>query len=106
MQRIDMTQISISQLQRNLHRLDGLGIAEIVDKKRNKVKGYFIDSQYAGYVEEMSQKIEDSGQKKHPKSAAGILKQYADPSKIPLEKDAWRRHVVEKYTQKMADDRA
>jgi hypothetical protein len=38
MQRIDMTQISISQLQRNLHRLDGLGIAEIVDKKRNKVK--------------------------------------------------------------------
>jgi len=102
MQRLDMTQISISQLQRNLHRLDGLGIAEIVDKKRNKVKGYFIDSQYAEYVEEVSQKIEDAGQK--PKqSLRGILHQYADPSKIPLEKGAWRRHVIEKYRNEHHD---
>jgi hypothetical protein len=99
-----MTQISVSELQRNLHRLDGLGIVEIVDKKRNRVKGYFIDSRYAGYVEEVSQKIEKKN--RHPKSAAGILKQYADPSKIPLEKDAWRQHVVEKYAKKMADDNA
>jgi len=42
-----MQQISISDIQRNLHKLDNFDIVEIIDKKRNQVKGYFIDNKYA-----------------------------------------------------------
>jgi hypothetical protein len=38
--RIPMQQISISQIQRNLHTLDNFDIIEVIDKKRNKVKGW------------------------------------------------------------------
>ena len=40
-------------------------------------------------------KTEIPGQRKL--CAYGILSKYADPSKIPLEKDAWAMAVMEKY---------
>ena len=32
--------------------------------------------------------------------AGGALKAYADPSKIPLEREAWGKAVVEKYANR------
>jgi hypothetical protein len=51
MKRINMQSISISEVQRNLHKLDGFDIIEIVDRKRNQIKGYFLDSSYQSVVE-------------------------------------------------------
>jgi len=55
MKRINMNTISISDIQRNLHKLDNFDIVEVVDKKRNQIKGYFLDKKYHGYVEEIIQ---------------------------------------------------
>ena len=49
-----MQTISISELQRNLHKIDHLDIAEIVDKKRNQIKGYFLSKKYRDFVEGLS----------------------------------------------------
>ena len=38
------------------------------------------------------------------KSIMGILKEYANPALRELEKDAWERAAVEKYSEKMKDD--
>ncbi|RLA65644.1 MAG: hypothetical protein DRQ78_05125 [Epsilonproteobacteria bacterium] len=91
-----MEQISISEIQRNLHKLDDFDIIEVIDKKRDKIKGYFIESKYASLVEELSQKVQ-SKKKEHKKSLRGALSAYADPSKMKEEKGAWERHVIEKY---------
>ena len=48
-----MQTISISELQRNLHKIDHLDIAEIVDKKRNQVKGYFLDKKYHDIIKKL-----------------------------------------------------
>jgi len=90
-----MQQISISQIQRNLHTLDNFDIIEVIDKKRNKVKGYFIDSKYVSYVEEIASKLQQA--KKRSQSAAGILSHYASPENAELEQGAWQRAAVEKY---------
>jgi len=50
--------ISISQIQRNLHQLDHFDIIEIVDKKRNQIKGYFLDSSYKPLIEQLIHKKE------------------------------------------------
>jgi len=92
-----MEKISVSELQRNLHRLDENGIVEIVDKKRSTVKGYFIGSGYADYVAEMSERIEKERGEKG--KAAGILHAYADAGRIEGEKAAWRDHVVARYAE-------
>ena len=34
-------QLSVSEIQRNLHKLDGLDIVEIIDKKRIRSKAIF-----------------------------------------------------------------
>ncbi len=73
-----MQQISISDIQRNLHKLDGFDIVEIIDKKRNQVKGYFIDNKYAGFVQELLEKQYES--KKQENSLGGSLNKYANPS--------------------------
>ena len=91
-----MEQISISEIQRNLHKLNDFDIIEVIDKKRNKIKGYFIASKYASLVEELSKKVE---KKKKRKSAAGSLHAYANPDLIDQEEGAWQRHVVEKYSK-------
>ncbi len=48
-----MQTISISEIQRNLHKLDGFDIVEIIDKKRHKTKGYFLDSSYKSFIEKL-----------------------------------------------------
>jgi len=92
-----MNQISISEIQRNLHKLDSFDIVEVIDKKRNKIKGYFIDSKYASFVEELSQKVQQN--KEVPKSLRGVLHKYADTTKWDKEEDAWKKHSVEKYAK-------
>ena len=89
-----MDQISISEVQRNLHKLDDFNIVKIVDKKRNGVKGYYIKERYASLVEEIVQKIETikKGTRKKP---AGALHRYADPDRIRGEKSFWQKHAVE-----------
>jgi hypothetical protein len=51
MKRINMQTISISDIQRNLHKLDDFDIVKIVDKKRNQIKGYFLDSSYKSLID-------------------------------------------------------
>jgi hypothetical protein len=46
-----MQTISISDIQRNLHKLDDFNIVKIVDKKRNQIKGYFLDSSYKSLID-------------------------------------------------------
>ena len=48
-----MDSISLSDIQRNLHKLNDFDIVELVDKKRKKVKGYFLDSSYKEFVEKL-----------------------------------------------------
>ncbi len=91
-----MEQISISEIQRNLHKLNDFDIIEVIDKKRNKIKGYFIESKYSSLVEELAQKVQKK-KEEHKKSLRGALSEYADPSKIKDEENAWRDHVIEKY---------
>ena len=93
-----MEQISISEIQRNLHKLNHFDIIEVVDKKRNKVKGYFLDGKYASLIEEMSEKFLQNT-RKNQKSLRGVFSQYADPAKIENEKGAWERHVIKKYSK-------
>lgn len=92
-----MTQISVSEMQRNLHKLDDFDMLEIVDKKRNKVKGYFIDSKYVSYVEEIVEKLKQS--KKDSKSAAGLLHKYANIGLLDQEEDAWKKAMIQKHSR-------
>ena len=48
-----MNTISISEIQRNLHKLDDFDIVEVVDKKRHQIKGYFLDKKYHDFVVEL-----------------------------------------------------
>ena len=59
-----MNTISISEIQRNLHKLDNFDIVEVVDKKRHQVKGYFLDKKYRDVVEELFQKKQKKNRKK------------------------------------------
>ena len=58
-----MNTISISDIQRNLHKLDNFDIVEVVDKKRNQIKGYFLDKKYHDFVEELFEKKENKTKK-------------------------------------------
>ena len=57
-----MQTISISEIQRNLHKLDGFDIVEVVDKKRNQIKGYFLDSSYQELIEKLIGKKQKKNQ--------------------------------------------
>ena len=92
-----MQKISISEIQRNLHTLDNFDIIEIIDKKRNKIKGYFIESKYASFVKELSSKVEH--EEKERVSLKGILHQYANAKNMNEEENAWKQHIIEKYSQ-------
>ncbi len=48
-----MNTITISDIQRNLHKLDDFDIIEIIDKKRHITKGYFLDKRYQVLVESL-----------------------------------------------------
>lgn len=90
-----MQQISISEIQRNLHNLDSLDIVEIVDKKRHKVKGYFLDSKYVAYIEELIKREEESFI--NTEKLAGSLHQYANKELRKKEEGSWQRHIKGKY---------
>jgi len=53
-----MQTISISDIQRNLHKLDDFNVIKIVDKKRNQIKGYFLDSSYKSLIDSIIRKRE------------------------------------------------
>ena len=57
-----MQSLSVSEIQRNLQNLNDFDVLEIVDKKRNVVKGYFLDSRYKALIDELLQK-RDSNRK-------------------------------------------
>ncbi len=97
MKEFEMQQLSVSEIQRNLHKLDGVDIVEIIDKKRHKVKGYFLDSKYMSLIKELVKKEE--ADRNLAESLGGALHQYADVSSIAQEKDAWKQHIEEKYAQ-------
>jgi len=59
-----MNTISISDIQRNLHKLENFDIVEVVDKKRHQVKGYFLDKKYHDFVEELFQAKDNKNEKK------------------------------------------
>jgi len=59
-----MNTISISDIQRNLHKLDNFDIVEVVDKKRHQIKGYFLDKKYHDFVEELFKVQEDKKEKR------------------------------------------
>ena len=88
-----MQQISISDIQRNLHKLNNFDIIEVVDKKKNKIKGYFIDSKYIYII----QQLIDINNKKNIINTAGSLQHYANPSLMEKEKEAWQQHTARKY---------
>jgi len=91
-----MHQISISEIQRNLHTLNDFDIIEVIDKKRNKIKGYFIESKYASFVEELSHKITSKNTDKT--SLRGILHTYANIDKMDEEDKAWKQQILKKYS--------
>ena len=88
-----MQQLSISEIQRNLHKLDSFDIIEVIDKKRHRVKGYFIDPRYTSFIE----KLVSDKNKLMANQLAGSLHHYANPDLRELEDGAWQRHLDEKY---------
>lgn len=57
-----MQSISVSEIQRNLQNLNDFDVIEIVDKKRNVVKGYFLDGRYKALIDELLQKRDNNRQ--------------------------------------------
>lgn len=53
-----MQSLSVSEIQRNLQNLNDFDVLEVVDKKRNVIKGYFLDSRYKSLIDELLQKRE------------------------------------------------
>jgi len=51
-----MQSLSVSEIQRNLQNLNDFDVLEIVDKKRNVVKGYFLDGRYKALIDELLKK--------------------------------------------------
>jgi len=90
-----MQQISISSIQRNLHKLEELDIVEVIDKKRDKVKGYFVDRKYAQFIYELVQHQKEN--EITVEKLAGSLNKYANPSLLKEEKSAWGKHANKKH---------
>ena len=74
-----MQTISISEIQRNLHKLDNFDIIEVVDKKRNQLKGYFLDKKYHGYVEDIVRDLEEKKSDALFDKVRGIIPSTIDP---------------------------
>ena len=59
-----METVSVSEIQRNLHKLDDFDIVEVVDMKRHQVKGYFLDKKYREFVEKIMEEKKARREKK------------------------------------------
>lgn len=81
-----MKTISISQVQRELHHLYDFDILKIVDKKRDAVKGYFLDIRYKDIVE----KLIEEERKKELASFVGLWED-RDISIETLRENAWKK---------------
>ena len=88
-----MRQLSVSEIQRKLHKLDSFDIIEVIDKKRQKVKGYFVDSKYITFIE----KLVSDNNRLMIEQLGGSLSHYANPQLRKHEEGAWQRHINEKY---------
>lgn len=85
-----MQTISISEIQRNLHKLDGFDIVEIVDKKRNQIKGYFLDTSYKSLIENL---IGDKDKKKNNLlNIVGIINGSKEVTKESLREERLARY--------------
>lgn len=81
-----MKTISISQVQRELHHLYDFDILTIVDKKKDAVKGYFLDKRYKDIVE----KLIEEQRKKELASFVGLWEN-RDISIETLRENAWKK---------------
>lgn len=81
-----MKTLSISQVQRELHRIDDFDIVEIVDKKKDIVKGYFLDRKYKSLIESIIKKEKKDSLQKF----AGMWKD-RDIEQKELRSEAWRQ---------------
>lgn len=88
-----MQQLSVSEIQRKLHKLDSFDIIEVVDKKKQKVKGYFVASKYFSFIEELVK----SKNKIMIDQLSGSLHQYANPDLRDQEEGAWKKVINKKY---------
>ena len=91
-----MQQIGISDIQRNLHKLDNFDVIEVVDKKRRKVKGYFLDKKYARAIQEIV--IQQRARHHESSKIAGSLSAYANLNRLADENSAWKKHSIEKHS--------
>ena len=87
-----MQTISISEIQRNLHKLDSFDIVEIIDKKRNKIKGYFLDSSYRSLIEKLTQNKEIK--KNNLLNIVGIIDSKED---VETTKESLREERLSRY---------
>ena len=81
-----MKTFSISQIQRELHHLHDFDILEIVDKKKDSVKGYFLDIRYKAIVE----KLVEEQRKKELSSLVGLWED-RDVDLKTLREHAWKK---------------
>jgi len=81
-----MKTFSISQIQRELHHLHDFDILEIVDKKKDAIKGYFLDVRYKDIVE----KLVEEQRKKEITSFVGLWED-RDISIALLRESAWKK---------------
>ena len=78
--------LSVSQVQRELHHLHDFDILKIVDKKKDAVKGYFLDIRYKDIVE----KLIEEQRKKELASFIGLWKD-RNIGIETLRENAWRK---------------
>ncbi len=85
-----MNSISISDIQRNLHKLDDFDIVEVIDKKRHTTKGFFLDKKYRSIVEELVKEHEakrDAVLEEFKKVSQNVSKIDADIDILKLDED-------------------
>lgn len=81
-----MITISVSQIQRELHRLNDFDIIEIADRKRGKIKGYFLDIRYKDIIDKIVKK-----QKKSSLSLYSGMWKDRDIDQNSLREKAWKK---------------
>ncbi len=81
-----MKTFSISQIQRELHHLHDFDILEIVDKKKDAIKGYFLDVRYKDIVE----KLVEEQRKKELTAFVGLWEN-RDINIDLLRESAWKK---------------
>jgi len=81
-----MKTLSISQIQRELHHLNSFDIIEVIDKKRDVVKGYFLDLKYKSLIDSIRKK-----EKKNSLQEFAGMWEDRDIDQKDLRGEAWKR---------------